>query len=150
MYCTINDLLSRIDKRVLINLTNDVTPATEINMECINENITIADDIINSSLRNKYKLPLSSIPKILVQISADIVIYRLYARRPQDVPKNYLQNYEDAKSILKDLQNGSKVLELTGADNTQETVLSPRMYITDKTEDDRRFPDSLTKGFFNL
>ena len=93
MYCTIDDLLSRIDRRVLINLSNDVSPATEINMDCINENITIADDIINSSLRNKYSLPLPSIPKILVQISADIVIYRLYARRPQDVPKNYLQNF---------------------------------------------------------
>ena len=147
MYCTIDDLLSRIDRRVLINLSNDVSPATEINMDCINENITIADYIINSSLRNKYSLPLPSIPKILVQISADIVIYRLYARRPQDVPKNYLQNFEDAKSMLKDLQNGSKVLEFATSDATAETKLSPKMYITDKTDEDRIFSNDLLRGF---
>ena len=92
MYCTINDLLTRIDEKVLINLSNDTFPAESPNLERINETIEIADDIINSALRNKYSLPLKNVPKIITQISADIVIYRLYSRRPQDIPKNYVQN----------------------------------------------------------
>ena len=145
MYCTIDDLLTRIGQKVLINLSNDTAPAVEVNQSIVNETIEIADDIINSSLRNKYRLPLKSVPKIINQISADIVIYRLYSRRPQDVPANYIKNFETAIQILKELQTGAKVLELDTTDNG-ETVLTPQMYRCNKTEDDRRFPDSLTKG----
>ena len=138
MYCTTNDLLTRIDEKVLINLSNDTFPATTVNVQRVNETIEIADDIINSALRNKYRLPLTSTPKIITQISADIVIYRLYSRRPQDIPKNYVKNFEDAIALLKELQTGSKVLEAEISENS-ETVLSPKMYMCDKTEEDRRF-----------
>lgn len=138
MYCTTNDLLTRIDEKVLINLSNDTFPATTVNVQRVNETIEIADDIINSALRNKYQLPLTSTPKIITQISADIVIYRLYSRRPQDIPKNYVKNFEDAIALLKELQTGSKVLEAEISENS-ETVLSPKMYMCDKTEEDRRF-----------
>lgn len=138
MYCTVNDLLTRIDEKVLINLTNDSFPAQEINAQLVNETIEIADDMINASLRNKYHLPLNNIPKIINQISADIVIYRLYSRRPQDIPQNYIRNFEYAVSVLKDLQTGVKVLEINSSE-TSETVLNPQMYMCDKTEEDRRF-----------
>lgn len=141
MYCDINDLLTRVDKKVLINLTNDTAPYIEINEDIVNENIEIATDLVNASLRNKYALPLKSVPKILVQISADIVIYRLYSRRPQDVPKNYQQNYEYALNILKDIQNGSKVLELKAASapDDKETTIGMSMYLVNKDDSDRRF-----------
>ena len=138
MYCTIDDLFTRIDKKVLINLSNDTFPAETVDLQRINETIEIADDIINSALRNRYQLPLVSTPKIITQISADIVIYRLYSRRPQDIPKNYVQNFELAISILKDLQNGTKVLGVSGADD-KEKVLSSQMYMCDKTDSDRVF-----------
>lgn len=138
MYCTTNDLLTRIDEKVLINLSNDTFPANSVNVQRVNETIQIADDIINSALRNKYKLPLSSTPKIITQISADIVIYRLYSRRPQDIPKNYVKNFEDAIALLKELQTGSKILEAE-TNETSETLLSPQMYMCDKKDEDRRF-----------
>lgn len=147
MYCDLSDLLTRVDKKVLINLTNDTAPYTEINEDIINENIEIATDLVNASLRNKYALPLQSVPKILVQISADIVIYRLYSRRPQDVPKNYQQNYEYALNILKDIQNGSKVLELTTSSDVKETTIRTSMYLTSKDDSDRRFSSKTMRGF---
>lgn len=147
MYCDLSDLLTRVDKKVLINLTNDTAPYTEINEDIINENIEIATDLVNASLRNKYALPLKSVPKILVQISADIVIYRLYSRRPQDVPKNYQQNYEYALNILKDIQNGSKVLELTTSFDVKETTIRTSMYLTNKDDSDRRFSPTTMRGF---
>ena len=137
-YSNIDDILTRIDNKVLINLTNDIIPSNEVNMQKLNETIEIADDMINASLRSRYKLPLKNIPKIITQISADIVIYRLYSRRPQDVPQNYVKNFVDAINLLKEIQNGSKILE---ADSSQdsEKILSPDMYMCDKEDSDRRF-----------
>lgn len=94
MYCTIEDLINRVTEKTLVNLTNDVLPANSVKKEIAEENITIADDLINSSLRNKYILPLKSVPNLVKQLSADIAIYRLYCRRPQNVPENYKKNYE--------------------------------------------------------
>lgn len=149
MYCTVGDLISRIGEKILINLTNDVLPATTVNTEIANENIAIADDLINSSLRNKYKLPLPAVPNLVKQLSADITIYRLYCRRPQNVPENYKKNYEVALQILKDLQSGAKVLDLPSSfGDESETSLSSALYLTDKTEDDRRFSKDVMKRFF--
>lgn len=148
MYCTIDDLINRIGEKILINLTNDTTPATSVNKEIAEENIIIADDLINSSLRNKYNLPLKSVPNLVKQLSADITIYRLYCRRPQNVPENYKKNYEIALQILKDLQSGVKVLDLPASlDNESKTSLSSALYLTDKTEDDRRFSKSVMSRF---
>lgn len=148
MYCTIDDLINRIGEKILINLTNDTTPATSVNKEIAEENIIIADDLINSSLRNKYNLPLKSVPNLVKQLSADITIYRLYCRRPQNVPENYKKNYEIALQILKDLQSGVKVLDLPASlGNESKTSLSSALYLTDKTEDDRRFSKSVMSRF---
>ena len=149
MYCTIDDLISRIGEKILINLTNDTTPATTVNSVIAEENIVIADDLINSSIRNKYKLPLSSTPNLIKQLSADITIYRLYCRRPQNVPENYKKNYEVALQILKDLQSGAKVLDLPSSseDGESTTSISSALYLTDKTEDDRRFSKEVMSRF---
>ena len=147
-YCTKNDILTRIDEKVLVNLTNDIPKygdnlPTEVNESILSQMIEISDDMINASLRNRYTLPLNTTPKIINQISADITIYRLYARRPQDVPKNYQKNFEDAIQLLKEFQNGSKILD-AGADETFETLLTPNMYMCDKTEEDRKFNGGFT------
>lgn len=148
MYCTIDDLINRIGEKTLINLTNDTTPASSVNKEIAEENIIIADDLINSSLRNKYNLPLKSVPNLIKQLSGDITIYRLYCRRPQNVPENYKKNYEIALQILKDLQSGTKVLDLPSSlDNESKMSLSSALYLTDKTEDDRRFSKSVMSRF---
>ncbi|MBQ9688248.1 DUF1320 domain-containing protein [bacterium] len=133
-YSTIDNLLTRIDEKVLINLSNDDFPSNEINTTRVEETIQIADDIINSALRNRYSLPLQTVPPIITQISADITIYRLYSRRVQDIPQNYIKNFEQAITLLKELQLGIKTLES-----------SPRMYIWDKTEESRKF-----KGGYSL
>lgn len=147
MYCSIDDLINRITERTLINLTQDTSPATTVNQEIANDNIAIADDLINSSLRNKYKLPLSNIPNLIKQISADITIYRLYCRRPQNVPENYKKNYEVALQILKDLQSGAKVLDIPSSslDGGAQSVHSA-LYLTDKADEDRIFTDDFLRG----
>lgn len=148
MYCTIEDLTNRITEKALVNLTNDILPATSVNKEIAEENISIADDLINSSLRNKYKLPLKVVPNLVKQLSADITIYRLYCRRPQNVPENYKKNYEIALQILKDLQSGAKVLDLPSSSFDGDTAQSVQsaLYLTDKADEDRVFTDDFLKG----
>lgn len=148
MYCTIEDLINRITEKALVNLTNDILPATSVNKEIAEENITIADDLINSSLRNKYKLPLKVVPNLVKQLSADITIYRLYCRRPQNVPENYKKNYEIALQILKDLQSGAKVLDIPSSSFDGDTAQSVQsaLYLTDKADEDRIFSDDFLKG----
>ena len=149
MYCSIEDLISRVGEKTVINLTNDTTPATTVNSAIAEENIVIADDLINSSLRNKYKLPLPAVPNLVKQLSADITIYRLYCRRPQNVPENYKKNYEVALQILKDLQSGAKVLDLPSSfgDDESTSSMSSALYLTDKTEEDRRFTKEVMSRF---
>ncbi|MGN0193369.1 MAG: gp436 family protein [Candidatus Gastranaerophilaceae bacterium] len=146
MYCTLEDLKNRITEKTLINLTQDVLPATAINTETAEDNIKIADDLINSALRNKYTLPLKSVPDLIRQISADITIYRLYCRRPQKVPDNYVKNYEVALQILKELQSGSKRLDLPSSAGESAAAESVKLYVTDKTDEDRMFSDDVLKG----
>jgi len=149
MYCTIEDLINRVTEKILVNLTNDVLPATSIKREIAEDNIAIADDLINSSLRNKYVVPLKSVPNLVKQLSADITIYRLYCRRPQNVPENYKKNYEVALQILKDLQAGAKVLDIPSSSldggNTAQSVQSA-LYLTDKADEDRIFSDNFLRG----
>lgn len=149
MYCTIEDLINRVTEKTLVNLTNDVIPANTIKREIAEDNITIADDLINSSLRNKYVVPLKSVPNLVKQLSADITIYRLYCRRPQNVPENYKKNYEVALQILKDLQSGAKVLDIPSSSfdggNTAQSVQSA-LYLTDKADEDRIFTDDFLRG----
>ena len=147
MYCTIDDLINRITEKALILLTQDSSPATTVNEDIVNENIEIAEDLINSSLRNKYSLPLKAVPNIVKQLCADITIYRLYCRRPQDVPDNYKKNYEIALQILKDLQSGSKVLDLPSSFGNDNQPATSALYLTDKAEEDRMFTDDFFRGF---
>lgn len=148
MYCTIEDLTNRITEKALVNLTNDILPATSVNKEIAEENIAIADDLINSSLRNKYVIPLKSVPNLIKQLSADITIYRLYCRRPQNVPENYKKNYEIALQILKDLQSGAKVLDIPSSSFDGDTAqpVQSALYLTDKADKDRIFTDDFLKG----
>lgn len=147
MYCDINDLKKIISEKELINLTNDVKPADSVNENMAVENIAFADEIINSALRNKYKLPLITTPNLVKQLSADITIYRLYCRRPQEVPKNYQKNYEVSLQILKDLQSGIKVLDLPSSFCGENINASSALYLTDKTDEDRHFSAENMKGF---
>lgn len=148
MYCTIEDLINRVTEKTLANLTNDVLPANSVKKEIAEENITIADDLINSSLRNKYILPLKSVPNLVKQLSADIAIYRLYCRRPQNVPENYKKNYEVALQMLKDLQSGAKVLDIPSSSFDGDTAqpVQSVLYLTDKADEDRVFTDDFLKG----
>lgn len=148
MYCNLDDLISIIPEKELINLSND-KPADTINRVTVNICMSFADELINASLRNKYRLPLSFVPDLVKQLSADITAYRVYSRRPKDVPEHIKQNYEFALKILANIQKGITVLDLPSEHPDESGVqASSSMYITNKRPEDRRFPESLWRSHY--
>ncbi len=146
-YCTIEDIQSIIPSQHLINLTNDTAPAKEINILRVEGAIEYADEFINSYLRNKYKLPLTYIPDIIKQVSTDISCYRLYSRRPQDIPEHIKENYKEAKNILSQLQGEKMLLDLPSEHPQEDVVNSAPMIKTNKNKNSIIFSQEMLKGF---
>lgn len=145
-YSSLENLKTIIAHQHLINLTND-KPANEINEDCINEALKYADEFINAYLRNKYKLPLQFVPELIVRLATDISAYRLYSRRPNDVPKHIQNNYDEAKKILTNLQKAQMSLDLPSEHPDKNVNAASRMIMTNKTRESRIFSDELFKEF---
>jgi len=147
MYCSIDDLKAIIPEKDLINLTNDTAPAVEINTNTVAECVEFADELINASLRNQYKLPLEFVPKMVSNLSADISAYRLYSRRPRTIPEHIKDNYKFARETLLQLQKGAISLDLPN-EHEDENIQAPKaVYMTNKKIIDRLFSDSVMSAF---
>lgn len=146
-YSTLENLTNIIPLKELINLTNDTAPATEINIDKINNAVEYADELINTYLRNKYVLPLKYVPMIIQQVSADIAAYRLYSRRPGKLPEHIKESYEEAKKILSNLQKEQMLLDLPSEHPNEEVAKSAKMITTNKSSTSRIFNDSMWSSF---
>ncbi|MCD8024746.1 MAG: DUF1320 domain-containing protein [Candidatus Gastranaerophilales bacterium] len=146
-YSTLENLEAVIPEQELINLTSDTAPPLEIDTDKINAALSFADEMINAYLRNKYILPLTYIPLIIVQIATDIAAYRLYSRRPKKLPEHIKEGYESAIKTLSAIQKEQMILDLP-AEHPDEDVTSPaKMVVTNKTTSSRIFSDEMLKGF---
>ena len=115
----------------------------QINIEQINNAIILADELINSYIRNKYLLPLKYIPLIIRQLSTDIAAYRLYSRRPGKLPQHIKESYEEAKKILSNLQKEQMLLDLPSEHPEEDSTSSAKMIKTNKTSLSRIFNDEI-------
>lgn len=102
MYCVLADIENRLPKQDLINLCNDVA-------DDVNEQIAVASEFIDNSLRGRYTLPLSNNYKQLNSICIEIVVFNLKARRNL-ITDNIKYRYDTAISQLNALKNGTSVL----------------------------------------
>lgn len=144
-YCELPDLLSIIPEKELKNLTND-SPSTadSINEYTMGVCMTFADELINAYVRSKYSLPFSYVPLLIKQLAADITAYRVYSRRPKDIPEHIKNNYDKALDILAKIQSGDIVLDLSSEHPDEEGVQdADNAYITNKRIQDKRFPDKM-------
>lgn len=111
-YCSIEEIKSVIPEVQLVRLTVDVPESSSVIDTTIYEQCAeFADSLIDGYVRAKYTLPLKYIPEFLVQIAKDITAYRLYLRRPQELPEHIKENYKAAIELLKDIQKGDILLE---------------------------------------
>ena len=149
-YCTLENITSLIPMQELINLTNDETLARdvkEINTKQAENAISYADEIINSYLRNKYKLPLKFVPPILTQIAVDLTAFRLYSRRPRKLPEHIKDSYDVAINLLKNIQKETMILDLPHEHPDKEVSKPAPMILTNKGANSKIFSDDVMKGF---
>ena len=135
-YSTIEVLLTIIPQKELCNLTNDSNLSTEINTDVVQSAIEYADELINSYLRNKYKLPLMYVPKIIEKISSDITAYRLYSRRPHKMPEHIENNYKE-----------EMILDLPAEHENENITNSAKMVVSNTTKQSKKFNDETWRQF---
>lgn len=147
-YCTIEDIKNIIPERELINLTNDNPSESFVIDESRFEAVCIvADSLINGYVRARYKLPLKTTPLFIKQISQDICAYRLYTRRPREIPGHIVKNYEYAINNLKEIKKGNLLLEDCTEDSESELQPPKTGFRTNKSAKSRIFNENLMRAY---
>lgn len=114
-YCTLSDIRGMAPESDLVELT-DETDAGVIDQAKIDAAIGYADELIDGYLRGRYDLPMSPVPGMLKNLSADIALYRLYKNRSKlAVPEAIKDGYTNAVKLLGAIQAGTINLGVGGA-----------------------------------
>lgn len=112
-YCDTDEILNIIPMEELINLTVDEPePDSIVDIERFNKVAQYADEVINGYLRARYTLPLKHVPALVKKLASDIAAYRLYFRRPLDMPEHIKENHKLAIKLLGDIQKGMLLLDM--------------------------------------
>ena len=112
-YSSVDDLKKIKSEDDLIALTDDEGNGT-INADRINEAIDIADREIDAYCSGKYTVPFSSPPEIIKNISAQMAVYHLIARRRDEVEDVWQRKYDNCLKLLKQMQSGAIILAVSG------------------------------------
>ncbi len=110
-YCTQSDLEKIVPELDMIQLTDDDTQPEAVNADNVARAISDAGELVDGYLRDRYALPLDPVPGLINTLTADIAVYRLYARRAQlDPPAGVAERYKNALNLLGMIQKGSVAL----------------------------------------
>jgi phage gp36-like protein len=121
-YATLDDMVTRFGQAELVQLTDETLQATAINYEVLERAIADADAQINARLQVRFKLPLQTVPLLLVNVACDIARYRLHAAR---APDHVSKRYDDAIKQLEQVRKGELDLGLDALDATTVDVGGP-------------------------
>lgn len=118
-YATQQDLIDRYGADELIQLTDRTNlPATTIDATVVSAAIQDAENLADSYIAKKYKVPLVPVPEVLIPIICQISRYHLHGRRTEkDDP--ITRDYQGALLWLKDVANGTVQLEAEGTASGQ-------------------------------
>ena len=101
-YATYSDLLRNFGEaelELVLDRDRDGSPDSGVRQD----GLDFADDLINGSLRERYTVPLTSVPANLVGIACDFARYRYY----QDQPTELVQlRYDAGIAFLRDVARG--------------------------------------------
>lgn len=143
-YCTQADIEKRISFADIAALTND-HGSEAVDSGNLNEAIARADNRINSALRGRFTVPLSSVPGIITEIAVDLVVYHLFTRRASiEFPKVISDRYNDALEQLAEIADGTMQ-----PFETDDPALGSwsKSIVCNKTEDDQVFTSDLLGKF---
>lgn len=105
-YATQADLVARFGTTELAQLT-DRTAGTTIDATVVSAALADADALIEGYLAQRYALPVSPVPAMLLRVAADVARYLLHGNAATDAVRTA---YEDALKVLRDLADGRAAL----------------------------------------
>lgn len=102
------------DERILIQLSADDVQATEPDYDILAESRAYADAQIDARLRQRYALPLASVPREIKDWSLALSRLWLYRRRPegQELPPAVVSAAQEALDALDAVRDGKLSLDL--------------------------------------
>jgi phage gp36-like protein len=124
------DLLSQILGRVDPESNDQVTAALED-----------ATAEVDGFLQGRYTLPLQPVPRMITQLTVDIVIYRLLPLRPEVTSEDARGRYKDARATLTAIRDGRMDLGSTLAQvlpkgpGMVQVTSQPRLFRRDRLRD---------------
>ena len=133
-YSTKSDILDQLDEVSLIQLTDDVGTGA-VDDEKVEKAISAADAKINAYCQNRYSIPLTPVTGVIVDMSVDIAIYRLYSRRADTIPEIRKDNYKDAIRFLERVSDGKVELGSNAVEPAGEGEYSGESLISTKDKE---------------
>ena len=105
-YATIVDLKNRIPEEWIIQLSDD-NQTDSIDTEKANDVLRYGSDIIDSYLRGRYQLPLTTVPDMIRDLNIYLATYFLFTRSlVTTIPEPIKAQYDEAIKLLKEIQRG--------------------------------------------
>mgnify|MGYP000866597672 FL=1 len=122
-YTADSDVLSLIAERVIIQLSADDPLAGVPDWAVVAEARAYADAQVDARLRQRYALPLASVPRELKDWALALARRWLYERRPdQDIPAAVLDAAKEALASLDAIRDGKLSLDIPDDGTGGETV----------------------------
>lgn len=118
-YATQQDLTDRFGEQELVQLTDKVNrPASTIDPTPIARALTDATALIDSHVGKLYRLPLSTVPPILVKYACDIARYYLHGKAAEK-DDAITRAFNEAQNWLENVSKGLVTLEAEGVPTPQ-------------------------------
>ena len=116
-YTTDDDLLTVISERSLIQLSADDPMAGVPDWAVVAEARAYADAQVDARIRQRYALPLASVPRELRDWALALARRWLYERRPdQDIPPAVIDAAKEAMASLDAVRDGKMSLSIAVPD----------------------------------
>ncbi|MCX7360934.1 MAG: DUF1320 domain-containing protein [Alphaproteobacteria bacterium] len=121
-YSAQSDLVTRYGEAALL-LIADRDGDGVLDAGLVADTIAGADSIIDLHVRGRYAVPLSPVPREILDISTAIARYRLY-QNGNDAPEVAKEDYKAAMALLKLIADGTAVLTSAAASSSDPAATS--------------------------
>lgn len=145
-YITQQDLIDELGEPTLVQLTDD-DGTEEIGAAAIANAIAFAVGVFESYARTRYSLPVPA-TQLVKSCCVNLAVYQLYRKRAttgDGVFKVKKTAYDEAISLLKDIQQGRAALDVPAATETVELPASSDQILTNAAK--AKFTDAKLSSF---
>jgi phage gp36-like protein len=130
-YASVVEMKARYPEKDLRELTDE--EAESINDDRLATALASASATIDSYLIGRYRLPLASVPLVLIDTCCTIAMYNLQSLRPGTTVDDVRDRYKDAIAYLTQVAVGKAQLSLDAVDAVAAQTDGPMVVTATKT-----------------